>query len=64
MNRKKEITNDLWEIMRKVYNINETAPQSEKQEQLLTYIVEYIDNNLSTRRTRQDSKENECLENK
>jgi hypothetical protein len=57
MNRKKEITNDLWDIMRKIYNINDLAPQSAKQEELLTKIVEYIDENLSTRRKRQDKKD-------
>jgi hypothetical protein len=61
MNRKREIANDLWDIMRKVYNINELSPQSDKQEELLTTIVEYIDTNLSTRRKRQDNKEKECL---
>ena len=50
MDRKKEILNDIWEIMRKVYNINESAPQSEKQAEFLQKIVEYIDTNLSTRR--------------
>lgn len=52
MDRKKEISNDLWEIMRSVYNINECAPQSEKQVEFLRRIVEYIDTNLSTRRKR------------
>ena len=61
MNRKKEIAADLWEIMRSVYSINEVAPQSEKQELLITQIVEYIDANLSTRRKKQDTKEKPCL---
>ena len=50
MDRKKEITNDLWDIMRKVYSINDLALRSEKQEELLKQIVDYIDVNLSVRR--------------
>jgi hypothetical protein len=61
MSRRREITNDLWSIMRKVYSISENTPQSQKQEELIESIVEYIDSNLSTRRKRQDNKEKECL---
>jgi hypothetical protein len=61
MSRKKEIANDIWEIIRAVYSINAASAQSEKQEQLITQIVEYIDTNLSTRRKKQGSKEKECL---
>jgi hypothetical protein len=63
MNRRKEITNDLWDIFRKVYSITEVTPQSDKQTQLLDNIVEYIDTNLSTRRKRVDNKETQCLKN-
>lgn len=63
MSRSKEITNDLWEILRKVYSISEATPQSEKQTQLLNNIVEYIDNNLSTRRKKIDNKETPCSKN-
>lgn len=59
MNRKKEIQNDLWEIMRTVYTIGATTPQSEKQVEFLTKVVEYLDANLSIRRKRQE-KEKEC----
>ena len=60
MNRKKEITNDLWDIMRTVYSINALCARSDKQEELLNKIVEYIDTNLSTRRKRADEKEKPC----
>jgi hypothetical protein len=50
MDRKREISNDLWSIVRQVYTIPENASQSDKQILLLAKIVEYIDNNLSTRR--------------
>ena len=61
MNRKKEITNDLWDIMRKVYTIGDLTPRSQKQEEFLEKVVEYIDANLGTRRKRQDPKEKVCL---
>lgn len=61
MNRKKEIANDIWDMMREVYQINICAPQSEKQTQFIDKVVEYIDANLSTRRKKQpDDKEKEC----
>lgn len=61
MNRKQEIAVDIWEIMRSVYSINAASAQSEKQEQFITKVVDYIDANLSTRRKKQDGKEKECL---
>lgn len=60
MSRRKEIYNDLWEVFRKVYNISDITPKSEKQIELLSGIVDYIDANLSTRRKKIDSKETEC----
>lgn len=60
MNRKREIASDIWDIMRQVYKINAASDQSDKQEELITKIVEYIDANLSTRRKKQ-VKEKECL---
>jgi uncharacterized protein YlxP (DUF503 family) len=59
MSRSKEINNDLWDILRKVYGISDITPKSEKQQQLLDSIVEYIDANLSTRKKRPD-KEKIC----
>ena len=60
MNRKKEIANDIWDIMRRVYGISEVTPQSDKQSQFVEDVVTYIDTNLSTRR-KQESKEKKCL---
>ena len=60
MNRKDEIGHDLWAIMREVYQINVASHRSEKQDLLITRIVEYIDMNLSTRRKKQEPKEKSC----
>jgi hypothetical protein len=57
VDRKTEISNDIWEIMRDVYSISTLANKSEKQALFLSKIVEYIDTNLSTRRKKQDDKE-------
>lgn len=54
MSRKKEIRNDLWEVVCKVYSIPVANNKSDKQEELLNRIVDYIDANLSTRRKRPD----------
>ena len=61
MDRKREIYNDIWDIMRNVYSINVAAAQSEKQVEFLQKVVDYIDTNLSTRRKKTDSKEKKCL---
>ena len=60
MDRKREIYNDIWDIMRNVYSINPLAAQSEKQTEFLQKVVDYIDTNLSTRRKKTDSKEKAC----
>jgi hypothetical protein len=57
MNRKKEISNDIWIIMQGVYSINAASDPSEKQAEFLQKVVEYIDTNLSTRRKKLDSKD-------
>lgn len=57
MDRKKEIYNDIWDIMRKVYNINDSAGQSEKQSEFLQKVVEYIDVNIGTRRKKKEVKD-------
>jgi hypothetical protein len=54
MDRKKEISNDIWEIMRKVYSIGDSVVQSDRQAEFLKQIVEYIDTNLSTRRKKKE----------
>jgi hypothetical protein len=61
MDRKTEISQDIWNIMREVYGISALAGKSEKQALFLDKVVEYIDTNLSTRRKKQDDKEKkEC----
>jgi hypothetical protein len=59
MGRKEEIGSDIWEIMRKVYQISEVSPQSQKQEAFINSVVEYIDSNLSTRRKKPDKVKND-----
>jgi hypothetical protein len=54
MSRKREIKNDLWEVLCKVYSIPVANNKSDRQEELLNKIVDYIDTNLSTRRKRPD----------
>lgn len=62
MNRKKEISNDIWDIMRGVYGINVASPQSEKQEDFINKVVDYIDETIGTRRKRQEKSRHERAE--
>ena len=62
MSRKREISNDIWDIFCKVYHITDVERKSDKQKELLDKIIEYIDTNLSTRRKRPEKiKELPCL---
>lgn len=62
MNRKEEIARDLMEIMKQVYSIHPLSPPSEKQELLISKMVDYLDSNISLRRKRKLSEEDkECL---
>ena len=60
MDRKREIAADIWDIMRRVYNIGDSVVQSEKQTQFINDVVTYLDVNLSIRRKTQESKEKKC----
>jgi hypothetical protein len=60
MNRKEEIAKDLMEILRTVYQIHPLCPPSEKQEQVVQKMVDYLDENISLRRKRKDGEEKEC----
>ena len=60
MSRRDEIAFDLMAILQKIYGINSSAKPSEKQEELIETMVNYLDENLSLRRKQKDSKEKEC----
>lgn len=62
MNRRDEIANDLLDILKKVYGIHPLSRTSEKQEELIQTMVNYLEENLSLRRKRKDKdEEKECL---
>lgn len=50
MDRKTEIKKDLWQILKKVYSLNEEKGITAKQEEFLEKAVEYLDANISLRR--------------
>lgn len=50
MDRKKEIKKDLWQILKKVYTLNEEKGITAKQDQFLDEMLEYLDANISLRR--------------
>lgn len=57
MDRKKEIYNDVWEIMRRIYNISTEAAQSDKQIQFLNEVTAYVEDKSS----KQDERKKKCL---
>jgi hypothetical protein len=59
MGDKKDIVNDIWAIMCKVYRIGPDVVKSEKQELFIKEIVEYMDNSMP-RKLKKDSKEKKC----
>ena len=50
MDRKTEIKNDLWQILKQVYTLNEEKGMTAKQEEFLDKALEYLDANISLRR--------------
>lgn len=50
MDRKAEIKKDLWQILQKIYKLNEAKGVTDKQNEFLDGVVEYLDTNLSLRR--------------
>lgn len=50
MSRKKEIADNLWHLMRKVYEIGSDIPTSDKQIQLIELMSEYVDTNFAKRK--------------
>ena len=57
MNRKKEIAYDIWTIMRQVYGISDIVSKSEKQEEFIDKVVDYIDVNIGVRRKKKEKEE-------
>lgn len=57
MSRRKDVYKDLYLVFCKVYSTNPEKAPTEKQDVLLNGICDYIENNLSLRRKRKDSKE-------
>lgn len=55
MSRKKEIADNLWHLVRKVYQIGSEVPTSDKQVQLIELMSDYVDQNFTRRK-----KEKEC----
>jgi hypothetical protein len=58
MDRKKEISSDIWEIMCQVYNIHREVTRSEKQEKLLSEIVAYVE--AKQQLTQPDERKKKC----
>lgn len=50
MDRKSEIKKDLWEILKKVYTLNEEKGITVKQNEFLDKTLDYLDANISLRR--------------
>lgn len=50
MNRKDEIAADLMDILRKVYQINPLTQPSDKQTEVISKMVNYLEETISLRR--------------
>jgi hypothetical protein len=52
-----KVKHDIWKLFSKVYNLSSTTPQSEKQEELLTEIGNYLSDKLCDKLSREDLEE-------
>lgn len=50
MDRKTEIKKDLWNILRDVYKLNEAKGVTDKQNEFLDKVLDYLDSQISLRR--------------
>lgn len=59
MTRKQQIADDLWRMIRKVYEIESQVPTSDKQIKLIEIMTQYVDENYPAKR-KKESKEKPC----
>ena len=57
MSRRSEIYKDFYQILCKVYRIYEDRKPTDNQDQLLNELLNYIEENLSTRKKRKEKEE-------
>lgn len=50
MDRKTEIKKELWKILQKVYTLNEAKGITDKQNEFLDKVMDYLDSEISLRR--------------